>query len=182
MAGEPPPRQLAFPLEAVTIHLNGKKITMDSGKLVRYEVHKRLAEAYFLEQKVLSPIQFVEVDWPSVNGALHSVPRMFQIFAAKQVMNVAGTNTNINAYDRDHNPYCPSCDTELETCAHVLRCEEEGRVDVLHKSITLLGKWLRSVHTDPKLRWCLVQYARGRGHVTMQLLTQRCGIKYHAFG
>jgi hypothetical protein len=35
------------------------------------------------------------------------------------------------------------------------------------KSIDLLEVWLREVETDPKLRSCIVEFARGRGQVIM---------------
>eukprot|EP00956_Cyclotella_meneghiniana_P019561 scaffold33630_cov90-Cyclotella_meneghiniana.AAC.1 len=35
--------------------------------------------------------------------------------------------------------YTPGDD--IETCNHALTCEEEGRVDLLHKSIDLLEEW-----------------------------------------
>jgi hypothetical protein len=46
-------------------------------------------------------------------------------------------------------------------------CREEGRVDVLERSIDLLDDWLIEQDTDEELRFCLIDYARGRGGVTM---------------
>lgn len=42
--------------------------------------------------QVLQPDQFDEVWWQAVHKALNEVPRMFQIWACKQVTGVAGTN------------------------------------------------------------------------------------------
>ena len=61
-------------------------------------------------------------------GALKDVPRMFQIRASKQVMNIAGVNKNLAKYKSRQSKKCPSCDRAIETCAHVLTCTEEGRV------------------------------------------------------
>jgi hypothetical protein len=41
------------------------------------------------------------------------------------------------------------------------------RVETLTHSIDLLEQWLVEVDTDPELRECLVEYARGRGGRTM---------------
>ena len=40
-------------------------------------------------------------------------------------------------------------------------------MDVLMKSIDLLASWLTEVDTDPDLRDCLVEYAKGRGGTSM---------------
>ena len=60
------------------------------------------------------------------------------------------------------------CGVAIETCAHVLACEESGRVDVLHKSIDLLDQWLWESGTETNLRKFLIQYAHGRGGKSMQ--------------
>ena len=76
--------------------------------------------------------QFKEVAWRQVYDTLHLVPRMFGIWTCKQVMGIAGTNYN------------PSCDFCLETCGHVLFCEEEGRVNALHKTIRSLESLIQT--------------------------------------
>lgn len=88
---------------------------------------------------------------------------MFAVWACKQVMDIASTNLNRRMYQHDHDPKCPSCGVCDETCGHILRCEEAGRVDSLQRSITNLDTWLDDMGTDPTLRRLLVEYARGRG-------------------
>lgn len=46
-----------------------------------------VAKAALAHEKVnvLQPDQFKEVEWPAVHKALNDVPRMFQIWACKQV-------------------------------------------------------------------------------------------------
>jgi hypothetical protein len=53
-----------------------------------------ITKQVFLAKKVgvLQGDEFEEVHWKSVYFALREVPRMFQIWACKQVMEVAGTN------------------------------------------------------------------------------------------
>ena len=92
---------------------------------------------------------------------------MFQIWASKQVMNTAGVNKNLAKYKPRQSKKCPSCDSAVETCAHVLTCTEEGRVKNLMNSLRLVDQWLRKVGTHETLRSCLMQYARGRGNVRM---------------
>ena len=47
---------------------------------------------------------FREVAWRQVYDTLHSVPRLFQLWACKQVTVVAGTNVNLNVIDEEYGP------------------------------------------------------------------------------
>jgi hypothetical protein len=48
-----------------------------------------------------------------------------------------------------------------------LFCNNEGRVDAMMKTIDLLSSWMMGVNTDPDLCDCIVEYAKGRGTITM---------------
>jgi hypothetical protein len=45
-------------------------------------------------------------------------------------------------------------------------------VDVLHKSINLLDRWLKDSGTEVNLRKFLIRYAHGRGGRTMQEIVE----------
>ena len=166
--GEEMPPQLPFPLEPVVVYVGQVKMTSDTAEIVRFQAHHKIAEDTFFRLEIMSPQSFREVAWREVYDTLHSVPRLFQLWAAKQVMGIAGTNYYQSQYKDEHDPRCPSCDSAFETCEHILLCEEEGRVDALHRSIGWLDDWLRDVGTEPSLRRWLVEYARGRGQEKME--------------
>ena len=65
---------------------------------------------------------------------------MFQLFASKQTLGIAGCNVNQAYYTPGHDPLCLSCRVVQEACGHVLACDEVGRVEALHWSINLLDK------------------------------------------
>ena len=165
--GDELPRQKTFPLEPVTMFVGDEKMTSNTSAHLRFWVHRQLAEETFFKLGILNPESFREVAWEEVYATLHEVPRMFQLWAAKQVMGIAGTNSYQARYKDDHDPHCPSCDNAIETCAHVLHCCEAGRVQALQRSIGWLDDWLREVGTEPSLRRWLVMYARGRGARSM---------------
>ena len=98
---------------------------------------------------------------------LHKVPRLFRLWARKQVSNIAGTNLIQSRYKTHHDPTCPSCDQCVKTCAHVLSCNEAGRVDALYQYINLLDKWLNKVGTHTQICKYILQYAKGRGGIIM---------------
>jgi len=106
---------------------------------------------------------------------------MFATWACKQVNNVAATNVNQAQYKLDHSRKCPSCGIADETCAHVLFCQEVGRVDAMMATIKLLDDWLLQVGSDSGLRRSILDYARGRGGRSMAEITRRCGNRFSAF-
>ena len=66
----------------------------------------------------MNPEEFEEVVWRQVYDALHDVPRIFQLWAYKQVMDVAGTNYNLAKQNKEeHDPCRPSCGQGIETYA-----------------------------------------------------------------
>ena len=172
------PSQRVFPLEPVAVFAGKEKLTSGSEDWLRFWCHRSLTKAALADKKVavLQPNQFEEVDWNPVYKTLHKVPRMFQLWACKQVTGVAGTNKMQAKYTPNHNKKCPSCGVRVETCGHILRCEEEGRVDLLHRSIDLVDQWMREHGTERQLRKALIEYAHGRGGKTMgEIIGQRGG-------
>ena len=97
-------------------------MTSDTGPEVKFMVHRANAKKFFYEHEVLLPSSFYEVAWPYVHATLHSVPRMFQIWACKKVMGVAGTFHFPSKYNSEVDPKCPSCRQSDETVEHVLHC------------------------------------------------------------
>jgi hypothetical protein len=178
MEGTRPPPQEMLPLESVGVFAGKNKITSGPGKILRFWAARTAARNVFFKYKILQPDQFDEVAWSVVHHALWEVPRMFQIWAAKQVMGLAGTNEMQSRYKEEHDRRCPSCGVAVETCGHVLHCREEGRVDVLEKSIDLLDDWLIEQETEEELRFCLIDYARGRGGVSMSDICHRKSSRY----
>ena len=166
------PRQRRFPLEPICCFIGKEKMTSDTGPYLRFYVHKQAARSVFDRGKVLNGEQFDLVAWKYVSIALDEVPRLFQLWACKQVFNIAGTNGLRSRWTEGLSKRCPSCRRRTETSAHVLYCDEAGRVDTLLRTIDLLGDWLREVGTDPDLRHCLVQFARSRGNDSLENICQ----------
>ena len=109
---------------------------------------------------------FKEVSWRLVYDKLHKVPRLFQLWACKQVINIAGKNLIQSRHKTHHDPICPTCDQCVETCVQVLSCNKTGWVDAIYQSINILDKWLRKVGTHTQLRTYILQHAKGRGRIS----------------
>jgi hypothetical protein len=111
------------------------------------------------------------VDWDVVHTALCQVSSMFQIWACKQVMDIAPANGNC-PWECTLCLLCPSCAQVPKTRAHILFCSNEGHVDAMMKSIDLLSSWMVEVDTDTDLYECILEYAKGRGTITMSDICQ----------
>ena len=159
--------QEIFPLGPVAIFVGNENIISNTGDSLRFWVHQQLAKELFFKLGILTPLGFKEVVWRLLYDTLHKVPRLFQLWLCKQIMNISGTNLIQSRYKPHHYRTCPSCDQCVQTCAHVLSCNEAGRVVALYQSINILDKWLNKVGTHTHLRKYILQYAKGRGGISM---------------
>ena len=117
-----------FPLEPVTAHMEkcnkGEKSSSGMMSGLMFCTHRRLAREVFRDLKSLGFQVFDQVAWRPVHKALLSLPWLFQLWAAKQVTGIAGTNLRLHICSRrkpnPHCKLCPSCGVKTEDCEHVL--------------------------------------------------------------
>ena len=102
---------------------------------------------------------------------LHKVPRLFQLWACKQIINITGKNLIQSLYKPHHDHTCLSCDQCVETCAHVISWNDSGRFDALFQSINILDKWLKKVGMHIQLRKYILQYDKVRGGIGIDKCT-----------
>jgi hypothetical protein len=150
-------RQEAFPLEPVSIFIGNIKVTTDSMDCLKFWAHKHLAKEKFHSMGILHTQAFELVDWEIVYHTLWGVPKLFQLWACKQVMGIAGTKE----WDKStiHKCPCPCCLQARNTCKHVLQCSHHGRVETFHHTLDLVGDWLEEAETEPELLDILMEYA-----------------------
>jgi hypothetical protein len=154
-----------FPLKTVGVYVRGEKMTSDTGGSIRYWAHHQLARNYYQEQNILSHDQFNAIDWMSVHNTLHDLPRLFQLWASKHVLKIAGTMKYLSHQD-GNSPLCPSCLACTETCKHIARCPEVGREAAFQESTNAVEKWMETVDTNSDVKVLLLKYLRGRGTTT----------------
>jgi hypothetical protein len=80
-----------FPHEPVGLFVCGKKMTSETGSHIQYWACHHLARNYCCNPKLLSFNQFDAIDWKSSHHALHNLLRLFQLWAANHILDVAGT-------------------------------------------------------------------------------------------
>jgi hypothetical protein len=95
------------------------------------------AQSLFIKLGTLTTTQYSEIAWKQVYDTLHALPKMFQLFAAKQVFNVSAVLSTLSTLkDYAHlGNKCPSCTLTRKTSKHVLHCREEGRVKNLNRQL-----------------------------------------------
>jgi hypothetical protein len=105
----------------------------EAGGQMQFWAHYQLAQLVYCKQKILSPGQYNFVDWKSVHSTLHDLPWLFQVCAAKHVLEIVGTMEFL-AHQDDKSPLCPSCNKYRETCKHIARCPEAGHALAFEQS------------------------------------------------
>ncbi len=130
------PPQKPFPLEQKCMFVDGKKMTSDTGLHIRYAAGQQVARLFFHETSRMFTDAFDEVDWPNVHCTLNEeVPRLFQVWACKQMMDISATNKNLRQRHQDgRSNKCPCCTIHVETVEHVILCPEVGRVETFMQS------------------------------------------------
>ncbi len=170
--------------EVFPMFMEDTKMTSDTGAHIRYMAGRQVARLFFHNASRMFTDAFDEVDWPQVHRTLtKEVPRLFQVWVCKQVMNIAATNKNLR--QRHHNGRsnkCPCCTIHKETAEHVLLCPEEGRVEVFIQSLLALERWLNKVDTDPDLADSIVEYVQRRGTVSMEDIVQEAPSRFQVVG
>jgi hypothetical protein len=154
------------PLEPIGLFVGGRKMTTETGDHIHFLAHLQLAQQYYRDHKLLSLKQFDLVDWKSIHRTLHDLPRLFQLWASKHVLGIAGTMKFLAYQDNRTSPLCPSCLEGKETCEHIAHCPEMGCVAAFVQSTQEVERWMAAHHTHPNLLLLLIQYLRGRGTIT----------------
>ena len=127
-------------------------MTSDNLESIRYWAYHQLSKQTFHSSKTMNPEELKEMARMQVYDALHDVPLMFQLSACKQVMDVAGTDYSLAKRNKEeHDQCCLSRGQEIQTCSHILQCNEADRVGAMKRFIGSLDNLLQSVGTEPTL-------------------------------
>jgi hypothetical protein len=150
--------------------IQGKKMTPDTSAYTRFIAHQQEARQLFSSHKILNPEHFDLIDWETVNRTLHQVPKLFQLFACKQVFSVSAVFKNLSRQKQySHlSPYCPCCTIAIEDCEHVLTCPEVGRLQNLVRQAEMLHIWLQKTGAPDGLTTAIFQYIKQRGNTTLE--------------
>ena len=140
-------------------------MTSDTGGSIQYWVHYQLPLNYYQKHDILSYEQFDALDWRPIHNMLHDLPQLFQLWASKHVLGIAGTMKFLLHQD-SWSPLCPSCHKCNETCKHIVRCPEVGQAAAFQESTNAVKNWMETSGTHLDVKVLLLRYIRGRGTTT----------------
>ncbi len=81
-----------FPLEPIACFVGKNTMTTDTSDAIRFWAHPRLAREAMVDRQILFERQFDAIAGEAVFDALHNLPQMFQLWACRQVWDIAGNN------------------------------------------------------------------------------------------
>jgi hypothetical protein len=153
--------------------VEGVKTTSDTDSVLRFTTQKHEAKSLFDQQQILPKHQFDEVSWPEIHATLHTLPKMFQLFAGKQVFGVAAVLANLSKQKEYAHlgDKCPSCSVCKETTAHLLVCRKAGRVRCLKNLIWQVIDWMTEVGTTPDLTDLMADFLLQQGDLKRKRMT-----------
>ncbi len=154
-----------FPLEPVGLFIGDAKMMINIWEQIHFWAHRQLAKNFFNIRKILSQSQFESIDWVSIHRTLHDLPRLFQTWAAKHVLGIAGTMKFL-AHQDGRSPLCLSCQECSKTCTHIARCPKIRHAATFAQSMQGVGQWLEQQNTHPDLQTLLLRYLRGWDSLT----------------
>ncbi len=154
-----------FPLKEIGAFVGGAKLSSDAGQQLRFQAHRQLTRMLFLRKKILTGEGFDKVGWGHVHGALHSVSRLFQVWALKHVIGIAGTMKFLSHQD-SRESRCPSCLACKETCSHIALCPDAGRTAAFQQSVSSVTSWMADNTMHPDIKAVVTAYAIGRGRTS----------------
>ena len=154
-----------LPQEPICMIIDRIKCTSDSDNVIRLHAHKQAARELFYNSEILTLAQFDDIAWESIHATLHSLPKMFQLFAGKQVFGVAAVLGNLSKQKEYANlgNKCPSCSICKETTQHILLCREIGRMKCVTIMIKRITEWMFSIGTTHDLAELLSIFLLSRG-------------------
>ncbi len=159
-------------------------MTSDTGAHIWHAAGRQVARSFFHQTSRLFTEAFDEVDWPQVHWTLNKeVPRLFKVWACKQVMNIAATNKNLRWRHRHgQSNKCPCCNINVATAEHILLRPEEGRIEAFRLATTVLERWLDEADTDPDLADSIVEYVQRRRTATMEEVVREAPRRFRTMG
>jgi hypothetical protein len=113
------------PLSRFAFNWEKNKLTLDKGERLKFWVQQQQARSFYHNTDIIYGPQFNTIDWEMVYTTLCCVPCRFQIWACKQVMDIAPANGN-RQWEQNLCLLCPSCAQVNETCLHLLFCNHVG--------------------------------------------------------
>ena len=161
-----------YPLEPVTIVVQGKKVTSSARQALYQSWGAKTARDLFQRRRIVSTYHFHHIAWRFVSRTMCTFPPSYCMWVTKQVSGFIGTNNQQSRIDGDVEANCPCCCHGCETTSHITRCPNPGRRKLFKKTVDKLLDWMESTHVDLGLVECLETYLLSHGEGSMQAIAR----------
>ena len=155
--------QQQLPFESAAVFYKGKKIRGDCGAEIWFQVGRKEARSFYLNELGWLAATFDSVDWEARDKVLASKPDMFRLWLCKQTSSFCATGKNMGRWFGSEVTCCPNCHAPDEDALHLLHCPDHGRQDLFRSEVESLHSWLRDPHTHPSLATMIHSYISHQG-------------------
>lgn len=104
-----------------------------------------------MQKHSISQTEFESTDWDATGKAASLLSPSTCIYISKHTTGFLPIGKNMVRRGQWREPYCPRCQSPLETTDHLFQCPHPSSTKIFQASIQRLEAWLVSVSTDTTL-------------------------------
>ena len=142
--------------EGWTVTVSGVKMTGDPSQAILFDFAAPAMRDYLHRRNFLPRHLFSHIDWPGIQLAADSLPRLFNMWAAKNACNWCGVGKMMYLWKEWTTHNCPCCGEPQETARHVPTCPDERMRRSWMANIPGFELWLADTDTHPDIITCII--------------------------
>ena len=127
----------------------GKKVSGDIEKRIRYLVHEKKMKEYWRNKFGLTEEQQNTISWDSFLKTNQLNDEWVQIWMAKYNSRIGGVRKNLQRRNHASEGTCPCCG-EIEDTDHILQCSNEDIQEVYEEKMNDIQQWMENT-TDSEI-------------------------------
>ena len=136
----------------VLVRINNNPITSNLQPALRQAALSQNLREYLESKYDWTTNTIDDIDWEVLHSALKTYNEDDQLRIQKFSSQLLPVNAKLYRIDNQRNRTCPACETEKESCEHLLECEHPSRDQIWDQLNSDLGKFHKKHKTDPVLK------------------------------
>jgi hypothetical protein len=144
-----------FADEAITLILEGKKIShLDPKKLYAHMWANKSID-YWANKHKIDFSNAIEIDWEVCGKAIRSLTFAKKRRMIKHATGHFGVGTKMKLWKFQEHDKCPMCDLR-EDPPHIIKCKDKRSRTAWNDALINLQKWMEANKTDPHISQCII--------------------------
>jgi hypothetical protein len=139
--------------------VSGKKIVSNWTNTLYDLVHSTEAKEYWCKKDVLPMDTIDTVHWEAIHLAMTESKRSRRVFVSKHTSGMCGVGKFMERWKLRQSSACPMCG-EHKDAPHIWKCKGVGMREIWEKALSLLERWMNSIHTDPDIQHAIIGHLR----------------------